>query len=86
MDAVNTLKEPFSIEVLPLLDFGSADERKDESLEKNFVLTTSVKQFLQDRHSVIVGQIGSGKSALFELLKNRSKKLGTYRNRLIIPI
>ena len=86
MEAVNTLKEPFPTEVLPLLDFGSADGRKDGSLEETFVPTTSVKQFLQDRHSIIVGQIGSGKSALFELLKNRSKKLGSYRNRLIIPI
>ena len=86
MDAINTLKEPFPTEVLPLLDFGSADGRKDESLEETFVQTTSVKQFLQDRHSIIVGQIGSGKSALFELLKNKSKKLETYRNQLIIPI
>ncbi|SDW86489.1 P-loop ATPase, Sll1717 family [Nitrosomonas communis] len=86
MDAINTLKEPFPTKVLPLLDFGSADGRKDESLEETFVSTTSVKQFLQDRHSIVIGQIGSGKSALFELLKNRSKKLGVYRNRLIIPI
>ncbi len=86
MDGVNTLKEPFPTEVLPLLYFGSADGRKDESLEESFVPTTSIKQFLQDRHSIIVGQIGSGKSALFELLKNRSKKLDAYRNRLIIPI
>ncbi|NAW33558.1 P-loop ATPase, Sll1717 family [Halomonas alimentaria] len=86
MDALNTLKEPFPTEVLPLLDFGSADGRKDGFLEETFVQTTFVKQFLQDRHSIIVGQIGSGKSALFELLKNKSKKLSVYRGRFIVPV
>lgn len=86
MDAINTLKEPFPTEVLSLLDFGSADGRKDTYLEETFVYTNSIKQFLQDRHSIIVGQIGSGKSALFELLKVRSKKVGIYKGRLIIPI
>ena len=86
MDAINTLKEPFPTNVLPLLDFGSADGRRDGSLEETFVETTSVTQFLQDRHSIIVGQIGSGKSALFELLKNKSKRVGNYSKRLVVPI
>ena len=86
MEAKNTLKEPFPTKILELLDFGSADGRKDESLEETFVLTTSVRRFLQDRHSIIIGSIGSGKSALFELLKNKSEKLSSYRNRVIVPI
>lgn len=86
MEAINTLKEPFPTSVIPLLDFGSADGRKDSSLEDAFVETTSVKLFLQDKHSIIVGQIGSGKSALFELLKNNSKRLKAYQDRLIIPV
>lgn len=86
MEAINTLKEPFPTKALTLLDFGSADGRKDEYLEEAFVPTTAIKLFLQDRHSIIIGQIGSGKSALFELLKNKSKKLDPYTKRFIIPI
>lgn len=86
MPSKNTLKEPFPTDKLALLDFGSADGRKDLTLEDAFVETTSVKLFLQDRHSIIIGQMGSGKSALFELLKNQSKKLDIYRKRLIVPI
>ncbi|MFT6783984.1 MAG: hypothetical protein ACJA1A_003926 [Saprospiraceae bacterium] len=86
MEALNTLKEPFPTEVIPLLDFGSADGRKDVYLEEAFVSTTSIRQFLQDRHSIIIGQIGAGKSALFELLKNKSSKLKVFENRLIVPI
>ncbi len=86
MKATNVLIEPFPTKELALLDFGAADGRKDTSLEEAFVTTTSIKLFLQDRHSIIIGPIGSGKSALFELLKNKSKKLSTYQSRLIIPI
>ena len=86
MEAINVLKEPFPTKELALLDFGAADGRKDTSLEEAFVITTSIKLFLQDRHSIIIGPISSGKSALFELLKNKSKKLLGYQNRLIIPI
>ena len=86
MEALKVLKEPFPTHELALLDFGSADGRKDTSLEESFVLTNSVKQFLQDRHSIIVGPMGSGKSALFELLKNKSNKLPVYKDRMLIPI
>lgn len=86
MEAINVLKEPFPTKELALLDFGAADGRKDTSLEEAFVITTSINLFLQDRHSIIIGPMGSGKSALFELLKNKSQKLPNYQNRLIIPI
>lgn len=86
MEALQILKEPFPVKELVLIDFGSVDGRKDGALEDAFVLTTSIQLFLQDRHSIVIGPIGSGKSALFELLKNNSKVLKTYQNRLIIPI
>jgi ABC-type branched-subunit amino acid transport system ATPase component len=86
MNSINTLKEPFPTDQLEQLDFGSADGRKDKYLEDSFVYTKSVKLFLQDRHSIIIGPLGSGKSALFELLKNKSKILKQYSNKIIVPI
>ena len=67
MSARNILENPFPIEKLKLLQFGNADGRKDKELESVFVKTTSIKQFLQNNHSVIIGPMGSGKSALFKL-------------------
>lgn len=86
MEAQNVLKDPFPTSELTTLDFGSLDGRRDSLLEDSFVFTNSVKQFLQDRHSIIVGEMGAGKSALFELLKNNSDRLPTFKNKLVIPI
>lgn len=86
MDAINVLKEPFPTRELALLDFGSADGRKDSVLEDAFVTTASIRQFSQNRHSIIIGPIGSGKSALFELLKCKSKIFAEYKDRPVVPI
>jgi len=86
MTAYNALKEPFPIDVLPLLNFGKADGRLDDHLEDAFVLTRSTSKFFQDQHSIIVGPIGSGKSALFELVKTRSSVFPVYKDCLIVPI
>ena len=41
---------------------------------------------LQDNHSVIIGPIGSGKSALFKLLKEKSTLLKEYNDYIVVPI
>lgn len=80
------LKDPFPTELLSSLKLGSADGHRDDLVENGFVLTRSIKTFLTDQHSIIVGPFGSGKSALFKLLKNRSEHLNQYLNDLIVPI
>ncbi len=86
MTAYNALKEPFPIDILPLLNFGKADGRLDDHLEDAFVVTRSTRKFFQDQHSIIVGPIGSGKSALFELVKTSSSVIPVYKNCLMVPI
>lgn len=78
--------DPFPIEELVNLKFGSVDGFKDKELNETFIKTQSIETFLQDRHSIIVGPMGSGKSALFSLLKNKSKKMEVFTNRSIITI
>ncbi|HIP26217.1 MAG TPA: hypothetical protein EYG80_00995 [Flavobacteriaceae bacterium] len=80
------MKNPFPIEKLSRLEFGSVDGFRDEELEDTFVRTTFIDRFLQDKHSIITGPIGSGKSALFTLLKNRSDKIGIFKDRTVISI
>ena len=80
------MENPFPIEKLSYLKFGSVDGFRDEELEDTFVRTTFIDRFLQDRHSIITGSMGSGKSALFTLLKNKSNKVGVFKDRTVISI
>ncbi len=81
------LINPFPTDKLKLLQFGFADGRKDKYLtDATFVKTFSISQFVQDNHSVIIGPMGSGKSALFKLLKEKSKLLKEYNDYIVVPI
>jgi hypothetical protein len=80
------MKDPFPIEKLSLLEFGSADGFKDKELENTFINTKFIQKFLQDNHSIIIGHMGTGKSALFKLLKEQSDKVGHYKDRTIVSI
>lgn len=81
-----SLPDPFPTDKLRLLQFGNADGHRDKVAESAFIETSSVKQFYLNQHSIIVGAIGTGKSTLFNLLKNYSEKLELYKNDLIVPL
>lgn len=80
------MENPFPKDKLTILEFGSADGFKDKELESTFIKTRSIQQFLQDNHSIIVGPMGTGKSALFKLLKQKSPKMGEFQKKTIISI
>ena len=80
------MENPFPIEKLNSLTFGSVDGFKDDELENTFIKTRFINRFLQDKHSIIIGPMGSGKSALFQLLKKKSKKMGIFQNKTIVSI
>lgn len=80
------LQNPFPVELLNTLDIGSFDGHRDSLIEKTLIVTQSIKTFMLDKHSIIVGPFGSGKSALFNLLKNRNKVFEKYQNDLIVSI
>jgi len=81
-----SLKDPFPIEELSSLNLGSADGHRDNLVEESFVQTRSIKNFLTDQHSIIIGSFGAGKSALFRLLKSKSEHLECFLKDLIVPI
>jgi len=80
------LDNPFPVEKLPDLNFGFADGYKEDWNRRDIIQTSSVKEFLRNRHSIIVGAIGTGKSTLFSILKNSSERFNSYKEDLIIPI
>lgn len=87
MSTENYLNRKFPIKSLGKLDFGSADGHRDKLIDDTFVETQSIRAFMRDDHSIVVGPFGAGKSALFELLKKKSPLLGpTFGKQLILPI
>jgi len=81
-----SLQDPFPVERLASVNLGSMDGHRDPLVEKGFIQTKSVNKFLQDRHAIIIGPFGSGKSALFNLLRNKSDLFKKYQNDLIVTI
>ncbi|MBB5191890.1 hypothetical protein HNQ50_002627 [Silvimonas terrae] len=86
MKAKNKLKDPFPIETLNRINLGHADGHRDNNIENVFIKTRSIDQFCLDKHSIVVGSFGSGKSTLFKLLKNKSDLIGDFENEIIVPI
>ncbi|MEE9336795.1 MAG: hypothetical protein V3U87_01835 [Methylococcaceae bacterium] len=84
--ATASLPDPFPVDLLRILNFGSADGHRDEVSEQAFITTSSVKIFFLNQHSIVVGAIGTGKSTLFKLLKNHSNEIESYENDLIVPL
>ena len=80
------MEDPFPKHKLAILEFGSADGFKDKELESTFIKTRSIQRFLQDNHSIIVGPMGTGKSALFKLLKQKSSKMGKFKDKTVISV
>ncbi len=80
------LKTPFPLERLNSLQLGSMDGHRDSLVERGFIITRSIKSFLNDKHAIIIGPFGSGKSAIFNLLKNKSPSLPIYTDDLIVSI
>lgn len=80
------LPEEFPVEKLREMNFGNPDGHRDKIINDAFILTSSVRKFLQNNHSLIVGPIGSGKSTLYRYIKEKHRKLKNFKNSLIIPI
>lgn len=81
-----SLPDPFPVNDLRSLNFGSADGHRDNVAREAFIVTSSVRQFFLNQHSIIVGAIGTGKSTLFRLLKSNSHDIEAYKDDLIVSL
>ncbi len=62
-------------QVLTRLNFGRVDGETDTRFENCFIGTDMLRQVLQPQHSLVVGNKGSGKSAICRLLCDDLKKV-----------
>ena len=63
--------QPAVKKVLLVLDLGSSVAEHDELLQQHFVETSTFRQVLQGKVDVVAGDKGTGKTAIFRILKER---------------
>ena len=62
-------------QVLTRLNFGRVDGETDNRFENCFIGTEMLRQVLMPQHSLVVGNKGSGKSAMCRLLCDDLQKV-----------
>lgn len=65
------LPDRFPTEKLSRFSFGNADARGDKLLDECFHMASPVAEFLRDEASILYGERGTGKSAVFTQLARR---------------
>jgi hypothetical protein len=85
---LQNIPDKLDASILEKFDLGSGEAVKDKLLEDCFCRISAINTFLEDQHSILVGAKGSGKTAVFTLLKTGHLQ---FRNQqkdkvIIIPI
>ena len=62
-------------DLLAKLDLGSSVAEHDAALERYFVETETFRSLIRDRVDVIAGDKGTGKSALYRILRERQRQI-----------
>jgi hypothetical protein len=85
---IENLPKEITYKNLHSFDFGDIEANNDELLFQSVCKTTSIIDFLTGKKNIVLGEKGTGKTALFRLLKEEKLKFQNhhgYKN-LIIPI
>ncbi|HJV25658.1 MAG TPA: hypothetical protein VJ673_08220 [Aromatoleum sp.] len=88
MHRIQNLPGKFQVENLNKFVFGEADGKDDPLLETCALVISPVKEFLDENKSILVGDRGAGKTAVFRLLSERKIKFVNRENlkQVYIPI
>lgn len=81
---IKHLPETLDARLLGQFDFGAIEPLSDSPLEHCFCITPPVKEYLEDRHNILLGAKGAGKSSVFSQLVTgklsfKKKKASEYR-------
>ncbi|MBK9160156.1 MAG: hypothetical protein IPM27_01050 [Nitrosomonadales bacterium] len=66
----SNLPDKFPVSNLATFDFGAPDGKDDPLLEACALQITPITEFLEENKSIVVGERGTGKTALFRLLSD----------------
>lgn len=77
--------EPSVKKVLQALDLGSSVAEHDELLQQHFVETSTFRQVLQGKVDIVAGDKGTGKTAIFRILKERYTSYSELNSVEVIP-
>ncbi len=72
-------------ELIDILDIGNSVAEFDKGLQKYFIETQIYKDFISDRFDIIAGDKGTGKSAIYHIVKDRYKSVPTLQDTEIVP-
>jgi hypothetical protein len=67
---ITNLPKQFNIKLLDEFSFGQPDAKEDDLLEKCLCHIAPFEEFMKGGKDIILGERGTGKSALFRLIKN----------------
>lgn len=80
------LPDKINTSILDSFDLGASDAVKDGILWDCFCDIDPIKTFLEDKHSIIIGTKGAGKTAVFTLLKEKHIYFNKVDKDIIISI
>jgi hypothetical protein len=72
-------------DILHELDLGNSVAEHDEALERYFVETETFRSLISDQGDIIAGDKGTGKTALYKILRQRYTTLPELRNVEVLP-
>lgn len=78
---ISNLPSNVAIEKFQCFDFGSAEASEDELLEECPCVIKPIREFLSGKKDIVIGERGSGKSALFRLLAKEAIFLTTNKTK-----
>ena len=77
---------PFDYNELKKISFGKQQGEQDEILKDNFIITDSIKQFLNGSFNYVLSPKGFGKSALFKVIEKKylPERQFNYNNKIML--
>jgi hypothetical protein len=77
---------PFNTELIRSFQFGDPDGKNDDLLQHSALLVRGAREFLAGNKSIVLGERGAGKSALFKLLAEGKFKFAESADKQLKPM
>src|SRR5439155_8400580 len=85
LPTASTTKTVYVKDILHELDLGNSVAEFDQALERYFVETETFRSLVSDKGDIIAGDKGTGKTALFKILRQRYTTMPELKNVEVLP-